>query len=279
MITQIRLMQSRMASTFFAKDLQITKADKLKPCPDVLPFGKYFTDHMFEADHSVEKGWEVPKIVPFHNFEMSPANATLHYGIECFEGMKAFRNDTEALLFRPEKNLNRLLDSFKFLTLPEFDPVELQKCLEVLIEMEKNWIPNRPDHSLYIRPTGISMESALGVHPPTQSKLFIILSPCGPYFSKGFTPLKLVVEEEGARSWPGGPGNKKLGANYGPTMFYQRRAGQKGFDQILWLSERKYVSEAGTMNFFIYWANKKGIKEVVTPKLDGTLLPGITRLQ
>jgi branched-chain amino acid aminotransferase len=268
----------RQLSTFYFKDLKIERATTTKPMPAEFPFGSYFTDHMFEVDHSVKSGWGTPKITPFHNFDMHPSNTTLHYGIECFEGMKAFRNETEVLLFRPEKNLNRLLESFKFLTMPEFDPAELQKILETLVDIDKSWIPNKPDHSLYLRPTGISMENRLGVHPPTDSKLFIIMSPTGPYFSKGFSPLRLFVEEEGARSWPGGPGSKKLGANYGPTMFYQQRAVQKKFDQILWLSERKYISEAGTMNFFIYWTNKKGVKEVVTPKLDGTLLPGITRL-
>jgi len=120
------------------------------------------------------------------------------------------------------------------------------------------------------------MTNQLGVNPPREAKIFAVLSPVGPYFPTGFTAIKIVCSENIHRSWPGGFGYAKLGANYGPTLEYYKEIKKQGFQQILWLIN-DLVTEVGVMNFFVYWINKEGEKEIVTCPLDGTILPGVVR--
>ena len=151
------------------------------------------------------------------------------------------------------------------------------ECCRKLIEIEKDWIPNKPLHSLYIRPTSICMDNKLGLSRVTKSKTFIILSPVGPYYPRGFVPVKLFCDTNVIRAWPNGFGDKKVGGNYAPTLRTQRDGLEKhGCDQVLWLLH-DYVTEVGTMNFFVFWRNEDGEDELITPPLDGTILPGITR--
>ena len=153
----------------------------------------------------------------------------------------------------------------------------LEACRK-LIELEKDWIPDKPLHSLYIRPTSICMDDKLGLSRVTKSKTFIILSPVGPYYPRGFVPVKLFCDRSAIRAWPNGFGDKKVGGNYAPTIRTQRDGLEKyNCDQVLWLLH-DYVTEVGTMNFFVFWINENGEKELVTPPLDGTILPGITRM-
>ena len=146
-----------------------------------------------------------------------------------------------------------------------------------LIEIEKDWIPTKPMHSLYIRPFSFSMDDRLGLSRVRKSKTCIILSPVGPYYPRGFVPLKLFCDRSIIRAWPNGFGNTKVGGNYGPTIRTSRKGAEDyGCDQALWLLH-DYVTEVGTMNFFVFWKNEHGEDELVTPPLDGTILPGITR--
>ena len=132
-------------------------------------------------------------------------------------------------------------------------------------------------HSLYIRPTSIAMDDRLGLSRVSKSKTFIILSPVGPYYPRGFVPLRLFCDRSVIRAWPNGFGNKKVGGNYGPTIRTSRKGAEEyNCDQALWLLH-DYVTEVGTMNFFVFWKNEHGEDELVTPPLDGTILPGITR--
>jgi branched-chain amino acid aminotransferase len=101
--------------------------------------------------------------------------------------------------------------------------------------------------------------------------------PVGPYYKTGFAPVRLMCETEAARSWTKGTGDKKLGCNYGPTVKYSERIQELGYQQVMWLTDDKWVSEVGSMNIFFFWKNKDGEKELVTPVLDGSILPGITR--
>ena len=150
------------------------------------------------------------------------------------------------------------------------------KCIERLVSLDKDWVPHQRGYSMYIRPTYISMTDQLGVVPPREAKTFTILSPVGPYFPTGFSAIKIVCSENILRSWPGGFGYAKLGANYGPTLQYFKQIKEQGFHQILWLID-DVVSEVGVMNFFVHWTNKQGEKELITCPLDGTILPGIMR--
>ncbi|XP_065835628.1 branched-chain-amino-acid aminotransferase-like [Oscarella lobularis] len=243
-------------------------------------FGSVFTDHMLEIDWTVEKGWESPLISPYHDFPMSPATSALHYGIECFEGMKAYRGvDGKVRLFRPMENMQRMFNSGQRLCLPAFDKEEFLKCIKRLVHIDADWVPKEPDCSLYIRPTFIGYQPSLGVGPSKRALLYCILSPVGPYFKDGgFKPVSLLADPRYVRSWPGGMGDCKAGGNYGATVLTQVEAERRGCQQVLWLYGDDYkLTEVGTMNMFIYMKNEQGVNELVTPPLDGLILPGVTR--
>lgn len=217
-------------------------------------------------------------IRPNEPFKLDPSNATLHYSIECFEGLKAYiTQDRKVQLFRPDKNFQRMNVSHKQLGFPQFDPEQAVECLKQLVEIEKDWIPDKPMHSMYIRPTSICMDNKIGLSSVKRAKTYVVLSPVGPYYPRGFMPVKLYCDTENVRAWPLGFGDKKIGGNYAPTLKNARAAQEKhSSDQVLWLLH-DYVTEAGTMNFFVFWKNEQGEDELVTPPLDGTILPGVTR--
>lgn len=174
-------------------------------------------------------------------------------------------------------NARRLQTSFEKLAFPSFDENEFFKCVQKHVEIEKDWMPKKDNqHSIYIRPTGISMTNSLGVKSPTDVRLFSIMSPVGPYFPAGFQPVSVYCALDAVRAWPNGNGDKKIGANYGPTIHPANEVIKKGYDQILWLVNDT-VSEVGVMNFFVHWINEDGEKELITCPLDGTILPGVTR--
>ena len=241
-----------------------------------LGFGSYITDHMLEVLWSEKNGWEKPKIVPWHNFSLHPFNTTLHYAFEGFEGMKAYRDAIGKIrTFRPEMNAKRLSKTSEELCFPTFEPIEFVKCLDTLLELDEKWVPQEPA-TIYMRPTIVSMTNKLGVHPPSETMLYVVCSPSGSYFKGGIKPVKLKIETEGVRAWPGGTGHAKVGANYTQGIKYVKQAFAQGYQQVIWLNG-KHITEAGASNIFFHWINSKGQKELVTPKLDGTILPGITR--
>ncbi|RLN57354.1 hypothetical protein BBP00_00007542 [Phytophthora kernoviae] len=257
-----------------------TTNPKTKLPKEELKFGKTFTDHMLEVDWELGKGWSNPVIRPYGPMPMDPASAVLHYALECFEGMKAYVDaEGHIRLFRPDMNMKRLNSSMKRLLLPEFDGDELTKCLEELIRVDRDWVPKGEGYSLYIRPTGISTQASIGVSASQKAKIFIILSPVGPYYPEGFNPVKLCATDRYVRAWPGGTGGYKLGANYAPGILPQYDAAEQGYSQNLWIFGPDHdITEVGTMNLFILWVNEQGEKELVTPPLTrGDILPGITR--
>ncbi|KAF1319704.1 Branched-chain amino acid aminotransferase, partial [Globisporangium splendens] len=261
-------------------EIQRIKTPKTKLPKEQLTFGTTFTDHMLEIDWEQGKGWQNPVIRPYGPIAMDPASSALHYALQCFEGMKAYVGPKgEIRLFRPDMNMKRLNSSMKRLLLPQFDNDELTNCLKELIKLDKDWVPEGDGYSLYIRPTGISTHPYIGVGASLKAKIFIILSPVGPYYPEGFNPVKLFANDTYVRAWPGGTGGFKLGANYAPGIMPQAAAGQKGYSQNLWIFGPDHdVTEVGTMNLFIHWINEQGEKELITPPLTrGDILPGITR--
>lgn len=256
-----------------------TKAPMAKQPFETLKFGHTFSDHMLEVDWNEKKGWGAPKIRPFGDLSIHPAASSLHYSLECFEGMKAYIDaDNNIRLFRPEMNFKRINSSGKRLLLPRVDPDQGLKLLKELLRVDKDWIPNKFGYSLYIRPTLISTTPFLGVAPASDAKFFIICSPVGPYYPTGFAPVKLLADPQYVRAWPGGTGNIKCGGNYALGIAPAREAAAKGYQQLLWLfGDDHKVTEVGTMNQFWYWTAKDGSKELVTAPLDGTILPGVTR--
>ncbi|XP_076027056.1 branched-chain-amino-acid aminotransferase, mitochondrial isoform X2 [Genypterus blacodes] len=235
---------------------------------------------MLTINWSEKDGWEVPQIKPFQNLSLHPATSALHYSIELFEGMKAFRGvDNHIRLFRPMMNMDRMHRSADRSCLPLFDKGEMLECIKKLLEVEQEWVPHSLSSSLYIRPTFIATEPSLGVSPPGRAMIFVIISPVGPYFATGsFNPVSLLADPAFVRAWKGGVGAYKMGGNYGPTISVQKEAVKRGCQQVLWLyGEQEEITEVGTMNLFIYWTNEQGEKELVTPPLDGIILPGVTR--
>jgi len=203
------------------------------PKKEDLQFGITLSDHMFTAEWNLGTGWEIPRIVPYQDLKISPAASSLHYGLQCFEGMKAYKSlqDPECLrLFRPEKNMARLRSSMERLSMPDdsvnFDPNELTACIKELVRVDSRWIPYGEGYSLYIRPTVIATHKFLGVAPPTSLLLYIITCPVGPYYKKGFDPIRLTADTPFIRAWPGGTGGAKVGGNYGPTMIASNEAGK-----------------------------------------------------
>lgn len=253
------------------------KADQLKakPDPDHLGFGNFFTDYMFVMDYTADIGWHDARIVPYGPLELDPAAAIFHYGQEVFEGMKAYKaEDGRILLFRPDMNLKRMNHSCERLDIPKVDPDFVIKAIKKLVTVEKDWIPEKPGQSLYIRPFIIGTDAFLGVHPSATYKLIIILSPVGAYFGDSIKPVSIYVEDKYVRAVRGGVGFAKTSGNYAASLRAQSRAEELGFDQVLWLDgvEHKYVEEVGSMNIFFKIGD-----EVWTPELNGSILPGVTR--
>ncbi|XP_049639778.1 branched-chain-amino-acid aminotransferase, cytosolic isoform X3 [Suncus etruscus] len=271
-----------VVETFQAKDLIISPATtlKAKPDPSNLVFGTVFTDHMLTVEWSLETGWEKPHIKPLQNLSLHPGSSALHYAVELFEGLKAFRGvDNKIRLFRPKLNMDRMHRSARRATLPGFDQEELLECIKQLVKLEQDWVPHSTSASLYIRPTFIGTEPSLGVKKPSKALIFVILSPVGPYFASGtFNPVSLWANPKYIRAWKGGTGDCKMGGNYASSLYAQCEAAENGCQQVLWLyGEDNQITEVGTMNLFLYWINEDGEEELATPPLDGIILPGVTR--
>lgn len=258
--------------------LQITRTLTANPKPKPegkLGFGKIFTDHMFIMDYSEEKGWHDARIVPYGEISLYPACMVFHYGQEMFEGMKAYRApDGRILLFRPDKNIERMNNTNTRMCIPHVDPADALQAICEIVKTDADWIPTEPGTSLYIRPFIIATDPFLGVHPSKTYKFIIILSPSGSYYAAGLAPVKICVEDEYVRAVKGGTGFAKVGGNYAASLIGQENAEKKGYAQVLWLDgiEHRYIDEVGAMNVFFVIGDK-----IVTPKLEGNILPGVTR--
>jgi branched-chain amino acid aminotransferase len=250
------------------------RTDKVK-LPTNLGFGQLFTDHVFEMDYDTVLGWHNPVIKPLENLSLHPATMFFHYGQAIFEGLKAFKNiDGDVVIFRGQSHLERLNRSAKRICIPEVDTEFVLNALKELIAVEKDWVPVNKGESLYIRPFILGVDTFLGVRPSQTYKFIIILSPVGAYYAEGFKPVSILVQDEYVRAVRKGLGECKTPANYASSLLAGEEAQKKGFTQILWLDgvELKYIEEVGTMNIFIRFKD-----EIATPKLTGSILPGITR--
>lgn len=235
---------------------------------------------MLSIEWTASDGWLAPRITPYQNLSLDPASCVFHYAFECFEGMKAYKDSKgQVRLFRPDKNMERMNKSTSRIALPTFDRVTMIDLIAKFAALEERFIPSAKGYSLYLRPTMIGTQRTLGVGPPGSALLYVIASPVGPYYPTGFKAVSLEATDYAVRAWPGGVGDKKLGANYAPCIVPQMEAAKRGFHQNLWLfGEEEYVTEVGTMNMFVAIKNKEtGQKELITAPLDGTILEGVTR--
>ncbi|MBP6812362.1 MAG: branched-chain amino acid aminotransferase [Saprospiraceae bacterium] len=251
--------------------VHLTEESKL-PSVDFnnIPFGKVISDHMFIVDFDGSQ-WVNPRIVPFGDLDISPANLALHYGQSIFEGMKATKVKGEPMLFRPELHARRLNVSAERMCMPELPEDLFLQALKMLVDLDRDWVPDAEDHALYIRPLMFATDEYFGVHTSEKYTFLIFTGPVGPYYPK---PIKLWVEEVFTRASNGGAGEAKCAGNYGASLLPALRAKKAGYDQVMWMDavEKKYVQEVGTMNLFFVIDGK-----VVTPATTGTILRGITR--
>jgi branched-chain amino acid aminotransferase len=255
--------------------IQKTLEPKAKPDEKNLGFGKFFTDHMFIMDYSKEKGWHDPRIVPYGPLSLDPSTMVFHYGQAIFEGLKAYKTrDGKINLFRPDMNMKRINLSNDRMSIPKIDEAFAVEAVKTLVDIDRGWIPSEPGTSLYIRPFIIAADPFLGVRPSDTYMFIIILSPSGAYYPTGINPVKIMIENDYVRAVKGGTGYVKTSGNYAASLKAQEIAHEKGYVQVLWLDgvEKKYIQEVGSMNVFFKIGD-----EVVTPSLDGSILPGITR--
>ncbi|KAL4734751.1 aminotransferase [Aspergillus similis] len=252
--------------------IERTRSPKPQPDPSELQFGRSFTGkyHILKLEWTTTQGWSDAQITPYDNLRLDPASCVLHYAFTCFEGMKAYKDPHgNARLFRPEKNLARLNRSAARLALPTFDEPRMLEFLAKYVDLESRFIPHLPGHSLYLRPTLLGTDASISVSRPRSAMLFAVT---------------LQATRSPVRAWPGGVGEFKVGGNYAPSIVPQEEAAEAGSQQNLWLladreSGEEFVTEAGTMSLFVVWVNlSTGKKELVTPPLDGTILPGVTRM-
>jgi branched-chain amino acid aminotransferase len=230
---------------------------------------------MFILDYNKDKGWHDPRIVPYGPLPMDPSTMVFHYGQAIFEGLKAYKSKNGKInLFRPEMNMKRINNSNQRMSIPPIDEEAAVEAVKTLVSIDRDWIPTEPGTSLYIRPFIIATDPYLGVRASNTYKFIIILSPSGAYYPSGINPVKILIEDEYVRAVRGGTGFAKTPANYAASLKAQEIAHDKGYVQVLWLDgvERKYIEEVGSMNVFFKIGD-----EVVTPSLDGSILPGITR--
>src|SRR6476620_12208587 len=258
-----------------AMDISITRAkhSKLQDTNlENIPFGKFFTDHMLEADY-INGEWTNIEIKPYQPLSLEPSLVALHYGQAIFEGMKAYKDrDGNAFIFRPRDNFDRFNASAVRMCMPQIPEEIFIEGLRQLVEVDKNWIPAKENHSLYIRPLMFASDIALGVKPSDTYKFIVMLSPTGPYYAE---PMKIAVEEKYTRAAPGGVGFSKNAGNYGGSMLAATVARKSGYDQVLWTDafEHKWLQEVGMMNVFFIVDSV-----AITPSLDeGTILNGVTR--
>ncbi|KAJ1560116.1 hypothetical protein HK405_008169, partial [Cladochytrium tenue] len=257
----------------------LTTTPRAVPANKDLVFGRTFSDHMLTVEWQAGRGWDAPRLQPYGKIALEPSATVFHYAVECFEGMKAYKDrDGNIRMFRPDMNMDRLWKSCKRLSLPTFDKEQLLEAIKALLRVDQRWIPAERGYSLYLRPTAIATQESLGVGPSSKALLFVIASPVGPYYKTGFAAVSLSATSHYVRAWPGGTGDSKIGANYAPGIRPQIEVAKDGFQQNLWLfGPEDRLTEVGTMNLFVYWRLPNGEVELVTPPLDGTILPGVTR--
>ena len=255
--------------------IERTKTPKAKPDANGIPFGTYFTDHMFMMNYVKGEGWINPRIVPYGPLSLEPSAMVFHYAQEVFEGMKAYRGtDGKIRLFRPMENIRRMNNSCDRLCVPRIPEDLFLEALKTLVELEQDWVPSAPDTSLYIRPFVIATDPHVGVHASHTYVFCIITCPVGSYYAEGINPVKIMIESDDVRAVKGGTGYTKCGGNYAASIRAGERAAEKGFSQVLWLDgvHRKYIEEVGSMNVMF---KINGV--IVTPELTGSVLPGVTR--
>lgn len=264
------------------KKAQLESEERIAEIHAAPGFGKYTTDYMVLIDWNKESGWHDARVVPYGDLSYDPRTSVFHYGQAIFEGIKAYRQpDGSIKTFRPDKNAQRFQSSSRRLAMPELSEELFIEAIQQLVEIDQRWVPAAGgEEALYLRPFMLATEATLGVHPSETYTFVVIASPVGAYFSGAINPVKVWLCEDYVRACPGGTGAAKFAGNYAASLAAQEQAAEKGCDQVVWLdaTERKYVEEMGGMNIFlVVQEDENSPITIVTPRLSGSLLPGVTR--
>ncbi|TDW31151.1 branched-chain amino acid aminotransferase [Cryobacterium psychrophilum] len=239
-------------------------------------FGQHFTDHMVTIDWNIDGGWHDARVTAYGPLMLDPASSVLHYAQEIFEGLKAYRHaDGSIWTFRPEKNAERMRRSARRLALPQLSVENFIESIKQLVAVDGDWVPSAPETSLYLRPFMIANETFLGVRAAHNVGYYVIASPAGAYFHGGVAPVKIWLATEYSRAGRGGTGAAKCGGNYASSLLPQMEAHENGCAQVLFLDSETgtRIDELGGMNvFFVH-----GSDTLVTPRLTGSILEGVTR--
>ncbi|MBL8720911.1 MAG: branched-chain amino acid aminotransferase [Myxococcales bacterium] len=250
-------------------------AKRQRPADHELGFGRVFTDNLFLADWTTQKGWHAARVAPYSALPFDPAAAVLHYGQALFEGFKIFRGvDNVLRAFRVDRHAARMASGAARLCMPAIDPEVFKAGMMALLDVDGSWVPSSPGTALYVRPTLVATEGFLGVRPAESYVFFHIFSPVGPYYAEGMGPVKIWIEQNYTRAAAGGLGAVKTGANYAASLLAASEAKKKGYTQVLWTDakEHRWLEEVGTMNLFVQIGD-----EIITPPLGGSILAGVTR--
>lgn len=235
-------------------------------------FGSQFADHIAIASFT-DGQWSTPELSTHHELHLHAASHALHYGSTCFEGLKAYRHaDGSVHIFRLDRHVARMQNSARLLCLPEPGTELLQQMISSVVDRARDQVPEYPA-SLYLRPVLLGMDPNIGsaARPSNDALLFILASPVGNYFKAGERPLRLWVEDHCMRSTPEF-GEVKTGGNYASALRHIMRARKKhDVDQVLFCPGQD-VQETGAANFLLLRD-----KHILTKRLDGSILPGITR--
>ena len=239
-------------------------------------FGRVFTDHMASLEWTEGKGWHSARIMPRGPLSLDPAAAVLHYAQEIFEGMKAYRTPAgDTVLFRPDANAARFRKSAERMAMPMISDHLFIGAIEQLVKVDRDWFPPDAEGSLYLRPFMFASEAFLGVRPAKEYRFLVLASSVSGYFKGGPKAITIGVSRHLNRAGPGGTGAAKCGGNYAASLVAQAEAVKLGCDQVVFLDavEHRFVEELGGMNTFFVFDDGS----ILTPPLDGTILPGITR--
>ena len=242
-------------------------------------FGRYYTDHLVRATWTPEDGWHDARLEPYAPLSFDPATNFLHYGQAIFEGLKAYRHaDGSIKTFRPMNNAARFAASARRLAMAELPWELFLGSIEALVRQDRAWVPEGQEKSLYLRPFMLGTEVGLGVRPANRYDYLLIASPAGAYFAKGVKPVSVWISDDYVRAAPGGTGEAKCAGNYAASLIAQAEAAQHGCDQVVWLDavERRWIEEMGGMNLYFVYGQGDDAR-IMTPRLTGSLLPGITR--